>query len=149
VIGRTINNYEIKTVIAEGGMGTVYLAAHSFMGRKVVKVLRRAYAEDDAMVLRFMNEARAANAIQLLFGARRRGVPPSRLAVASGGGPIPAARSSEETRAPALPSSSPLLPPAGNKVTAWGGRPRDARVGAERSPAGRLPRAARHGIGKW
>jgi serine/threonine-protein kinase len=64
VIGRVINNYEIKSVVAEGGMGTVYLAEHPFMGRRVaVKVLRGMYLEDKEMTTRFMNEARAANAI--------------------------------------------------------------------------------------
>src|SRR6266403_12619 len=45
-------------------MGTVYLAEHPFMGRKAaIKVLRRHYLEDKDMVSRFVNEARAANAI--------------------------------------------------------------------------------------
>ena len=46
-------------------MGAVYLAEHPFMGRKAaVKVLRREFAEDAGLVERFMNEARAANAIR-------------------------------------------------------------------------------------
>src|SRR5262245_15123260 len=46
-------------------MGAVYLAEHPFMGRKAaIKVLRREFAEDRALVDRFMNEARAANAIR-------------------------------------------------------------------------------------
>ncbi len=45
-------------------MGAVYLATHPFMGRKAaVKVLRRELVEDRGLVERFMNEARAANAI--------------------------------------------------------------------------------------
>ncbi|HVR61393.1 MAG TPA: serine/threonine-protein kinase [Polyangia bacterium] len=64
VIGRVINNYEIKSVLAEGGMGKVYLAEHPFMGRRAaIKVLRGIYLEDTSMVTRFVNEARAANAI--------------------------------------------------------------------------------------
>jgi serine/threonine-protein kinase len=64
LIGTVINNYQLDAVIGEGGMGTVYLATHTFIGRKVaVKVLRRVYSEDPEMVARFMNEARAANAI--------------------------------------------------------------------------------------
>ncbi len=46
-------------------MGSVYLAEHPFMGRKAaIKVLRREFAEDLGLVERFMNEARAANAIR-------------------------------------------------------------------------------------
>jgi serine/threonine-protein kinase len=45
-------------------MGTVYLAEHPFMRRKAaVKVLRRSLTEDASVVSRFMNEARAANAV--------------------------------------------------------------------------------------
>jgi serine/threonine-protein kinase len=65
VIGRAINNYQIRARIGQGGMGTVYLAEHPFMGRKAaIKILRRAYVTDEAMVALFMNEARAANAIR-------------------------------------------------------------------------------------
>ena len=43
----------------------MYLAEHPFMGRKAaIKVLRRELAEDSGLVERFMNEARAANAIR-------------------------------------------------------------------------------------
>jgi len=46
-------------------MGAVYAAEHPFMGRKAaIKVLRREFAEDVGLVERFMNEARAANAIR-------------------------------------------------------------------------------------
>ena len=65
MIGRSINNYEIRAQIGQGGMGTVYVAEHPFMRRKAaIKILRRAYQADQAMVALFMNEARAANAIR-------------------------------------------------------------------------------------
>jgi eukaryotic-like serine/threonine-protein kinase len=65
LIGRIVGNYELKAVLGEGGMGTVYLAEHPVIGRRAaVKVLRRALADDEAHVSRFMNEARAANAIR-------------------------------------------------------------------------------------
>jgi len=65
VIGERINNYEIVSVLGEGGMGSVFLAEHPFMGRKAaIKVLRGDLAHDSGMVERFMNEARAANAIR-------------------------------------------------------------------------------------
>jgi serine/threonine-protein kinase len=65
MIGETINNYRVTQLLGEGGMGAVYLAEHPFMGRKAaIKVLRREFAEDPGLVERFMNEARAANAIR-------------------------------------------------------------------------------------
>ncbi|HEY4184222.1 MAG TPA: serine/threonine-protein kinase [Polyangia bacterium] len=65
MIGQTVNNYRLMSLLGEGGMGAVYLAEHPYMGRKAaVKVLRREFAEDAAIVERFMNEARAANAIR-------------------------------------------------------------------------------------
>jgi serine/threonine-protein kinase len=64
LIGERVNNYEVRSVLGEGGMGAVYLAEHPFMGRKAaIKVLRPELAQDPALVERFMNEARAANAI--------------------------------------------------------------------------------------
>ena len=65
MLGEVINNYEIKALLGEGGMGAVYLAEHPFIGRRAaIKILRRDLAQDAAMVERFMNEARAANAIR-------------------------------------------------------------------------------------
>jgi serine/threonine-protein kinase len=65
MIGRSINNYRIRAQIGQGGMGTVYVAEHPFMGRKAaIKILRRAYLGDEGVVALFMNEARAANAIR-------------------------------------------------------------------------------------
>jgi len=65
LIGERVNNYQIISLLGEGGMGAVYLAEHPFMGRKAaIKVLRREFAEDANLVERFMNEARAANAIR-------------------------------------------------------------------------------------
>ena len=65
MIGRHLNNYEIVSLLGEGGMGTVYLALHPIMGRKAaVKVLKPELARDESLVSRFFNEARAANAIR-------------------------------------------------------------------------------------
>ena len=65
MIGERVNNYQVVSLLGEGGMGAVYLAEHPFMGRKAaIKVLRRELVEDKGLVERFMNEARAANAIQ-------------------------------------------------------------------------------------
>jgi serine/threonine protein kinase len=65
VIGKHINNYEVVSLLGEGGMGTVYLALHPIMGRKAaIKVLKPELARDESLVTRFFNEARAANAIR-------------------------------------------------------------------------------------
>jgi serine/threonine protein kinase len=65
VIGKHLNNYEVVSLLGEGGMGTVYLAVHPIMGRKAaVKVLKPELARDESLVGRFFNEARAANAIR-------------------------------------------------------------------------------------
>ena len=64
VIGLRLNNYEIVSVLGQGGMGTVYLACHTFTGRKAaVKLLHPELVRDQTQVTRFMNEARATTAI--------------------------------------------------------------------------------------
>ena len=56
--------YKIIKSIGEGGMGTVFLAEHMLINRKVaIKILRSELAEDTEVVERFMNEARAAGSI--------------------------------------------------------------------------------------
>jgi eukaryotic-like serine/threonine-protein kinase len=65
VLGERVHNYEIVSKIGEGGMGAVYLASHQFFERKAaLKVLHPQLSNDDSSVRRFMNEARAANAIR-------------------------------------------------------------------------------------
>jgi serine/threonine protein kinase len=64
VIGETINNYRVTGLLGEGGMGTVYVAEHPFIGRKAaIKVLKQELCQQKHLVDRFMNEARAANAV--------------------------------------------------------------------------------------
>jgi serine/threonine-protein kinase len=65
VIGLRLNNYELVSLLGEGGMGMVYLARHSYMGRRAaVKILRPELLHDRSLVDRFMEEARATNAIK-------------------------------------------------------------------------------------
>ncbi|MBA3397922.1 MAG: serine/threonine protein kinase [Deltaproteobacteria bacterium] len=58
-IGETLGNYRIISEIGQGGMGVVYLAEHTLLGRKAaVKLLRNDVAAE--LVERFFTEARAA-----------------------------------------------------------------------------------------
>ena len=64
MVGKKINNYELRELVGDGAMGVVYLAEHPILRRRVaVKVLKRQYLESPSLVLRFVNEARAAAAI--------------------------------------------------------------------------------------
>ena len=57
--------YRLDARLGEGGMGTVYRAAHLLIDRPVaVKVLHPRFVEDDAAQLRFRREARAAGRLQ-------------------------------------------------------------------------------------
>lgn len=65
LIGQRVNNFEIIGLLSSGGMGDVFEAIHSVIQRRVaIKVLRREHCGDPALVQRFFNEARAANAIR-------------------------------------------------------------------------------------
>jgi serine/threonine protein kinase len=64
MIGRTIQNYVVKQQIGQGGMGAVYLAEHTRLGKRVaIKVLLPALSAQPELVQRFFNEARAATEI--------------------------------------------------------------------------------------
>ncbi len=65
MIGEQFGNYRAIALLGEGGMGAVYLAEHPAIGRRVaVKVLHKNYTRDENLLGRFLNEARAANAIR-------------------------------------------------------------------------------------
>jgi serine/threonine protein kinase len=64
-VDQIVGNYRIQKLLGRGGMGAVYLAEHPKIGRKVaVKVLHPALAGSERELGRFINEARAANAIR-------------------------------------------------------------------------------------
>jgi outer membrane biosynthesis protein TonB len=58
------DRYRIIRRLGTGGMATVYLAEHMFIGRKVaIKILHPQLAGDDNFVRRFLNEGRAAGTL--------------------------------------------------------------------------------------
>jgi len=62
--GTLIGAYRLVSLLGKGGMGEVYLALHTTLGRKVaLKLLRTQYAVDRDAVRRFFTEARSASQI--------------------------------------------------------------------------------------
>jgi len=62
--GTKLGRYEIRSKIGEGGMGEVYLARDTQLGRDVaVKVLPSSYSDDKERLHRFEQEACAASAL--------------------------------------------------------------------------------------
>ena len=63
-VGQTIGHYKIISQLGVGGMGEVYLAEDTTLGRKVaIKLLPADFTHDDDRVRRFQQEARAASAL--------------------------------------------------------------------------------------
>ncbi len=65
VLGAVIGAYRIIEVLNQGGMGAVYRAEHTLLGKRAaIKLLLPDLSQDAEMVHRFFNEAKAASAIQ-------------------------------------------------------------------------------------
>ena len=64
LIGQTIGNYLVTQKLGEGGMGSVYLAEHPSIGKKVaLKVLHSEFSNNQEVAARFFHEAKAVNDI--------------------------------------------------------------------------------------
>lgn len=63
LVGHVLDGkYTLISKLGEGGMGSVYLAEQTSMGREVaIKVLRREFSQNRMAIKRFLREARAAS----------------------------------------------------------------------------------------
>ncbi len=60
LLGLVVANHRVLARVGQGGMGTVYLAQHTVLGRKAaIKVLQPEFSNNRDLVGRFFNEARA------------------------------------------------------------------------------------------
>jgi serine/threonine-protein kinase len=63
-VGTQVGAYRVLQQIGQGGMGSVWLAEHTMLGRRAaIKLLHPMYTVRPDIVTRFFNEARAATAI--------------------------------------------------------------------------------------
>ncbi len=62
---KVVGSYQLEEVLAEGGMGIIFLARHVKLGRQVaLKMLRPQFSDNKKAVTRFFREARAVNEIE-------------------------------------------------------------------------------------
>src|SRR3989441_7954951 len=64
IVGKQISHYQVGSCIGRGGMGEVFLAHDTSLGRKVaLKLLRSDFTRIEERLRRFQQEARAASAL--------------------------------------------------------------------------------------
>src|SRR5437667_6148124 len=64
IVGKQISHYHVLSRIGRGGMGEVFLAQDTSLGRKVaLKLLRTDFTRNEERLRRFRQEARAASAL--------------------------------------------------------------------------------------
>ena len=64
IVGKQIGHYQVLSFIGRGGMGEVFLAQDTSLGRKVaLKLLRSDFTRNEERLRRFRQEARAASAL--------------------------------------------------------------------------------------
>lgn len=64
-LGQVVDKYRVIRLIGEGGMGAVFEAQHTMIGRRVaLKFLQPALASSTEMLARFRREAQAAGALE-------------------------------------------------------------------------------------
>src|SRR5437667_10393104 len=65
MVGVTVGNYRLTGKLGEGGMGTVYLAEHTLIGRKAaLKMIKPEYSNIPEVVQRFFTEAKSTAQIK-------------------------------------------------------------------------------------
>jgi putative nucleotidyltransferase with HDIG domain len=65
MVGKVVGGYRLVTPLRSGGMGTVFYAEHTLIGRRAaIKILHPEVSSNPQVLARFLTEARAANDIR-------------------------------------------------------------------------------------